>query len=69
MFVIFAANGIPDTIAATEAFAWAVAIATNGTGVEYPTGKFHRKCPTTLTRLASRMALTILKVSLPAASR
>lgn len=68
MFTVFDATGNPATVCATEPFAWSVAIATHGTGVEYPTGKFHRKCPTTLTRLASRMALTILRVSLNGAS-
>jgi len=67
MFVIFSQVGVPSTIAATEPFAWAVALATNATGVEYPTGKFHRKDPTTLASIASRMALKILKVGQPAA--
>lgn len=60
MFTIFNATGFADTIVATEAFAWAVAIATNAKGVEYPTGKFHRKVPQSLASLASRMALSII---------
>ena len=65
MFVIFSQVGVPATIAATESFAWAVALATNATGVEYPTGRFHRKVPKTVESVASRMALTILKVATP----
>jgi hypothetical protein len=62
MFVIFSQVGVPATIAATEPFAWAVALATNATGVEYPTGKFHRKVPKVIENVACRMALKILKV-------
>ena len=59
MFVIFSQVGVPATIAATEPFAWAVALATSATGVEYPTGKFHRKCPKPVESVATRMAVTI----------
>ena len=58
MFVIFDTFGHARTIAATETFAWAVALATDSKGVEYPTGRFHRKCPKIIESVACRMAVT-----------
>jgi hypothetical protein len=56
MFTVFDRTNEPATIVATETYAWAVQLATFGTGVEYPTGRFHRTPPAFDMTLATRAA-------------